>query len=98
VEAYYWLVTAEGSYRRIGYPWTAERRALFLDVLDTIVGGIESGTFPARPGGYDPFWRAHENCRFCAFDSLCPRDRDEYEEVKAGAPELVRLARLEPPA
>lgn len=96
VEAYYWLATRDGGFAQRGYPWTAERRARFLEVLETIVDGVESGTFPGQPGQYDSFFRRHENCHFCAFDRLCPRDRDDHAEAKVDAPELAVLARLLP--
>ncbi len=95
VEAYYWLATSDGEYAKRGYPWTEERRARFLEVLEAVVDGIESGTFPAQPGEYDAFFRKHQNCRFCEFDRVCPRDRDDHTEAKAGAPELGVLARLQ---
>ncbi len=97
VAAYYWLATTDGGFAQRGYPWTAERRVRFLEVLETIVDGVEAGTFPGRPGPYDSFFRRHDNCRYCAFDALCPRDRDDHEESKAAAPEMALLARLLPP-
>ncbi|MCU1454631.1 MAG: hypothetical protein JWN46_2777 [Acidimicrobiales bacterium] len=94
VEAHYWMATSRGEFRRRGYEWTPDRRARFDDVLETIVEGVESGTFPALPGSYDSFFATHTNCRFCAFDRLCPRDRDDHQQAKAGAPELRLLGRL----
>lgn len=97
VEAYYWLATTDGGFAKRGYPWTPGRRVRFLEVLETIVDGVEAGTFPGRPGQYDSFFRRHDNCRYCAFDRLCPRDRDDHEEAKSAAPEMTVLARLLPP-
>lgn len=94
VEARYWMISPRGAWKQPGYAWTEERRERFLAVAETIVDGIESGVFPARPGDYDSFWGVHENCRYCEFDRLCPRDRDDHERATAGAPELTLLGRL----
>ena len=94
VEARYWLISPKGKWEQPGYEWTDERRERFLGVAETIVEGIESGVFPARPGDYDAFWGAHDNCRFCDFDRLCPRDREDHERATAAAPELALLGRL----
>lgn len=94
VEAQYWMVSRKAGFVRRGYRWTGDRRARFLDVVAAIVEGIDSGTFPARPGPYDSFRGTHENCTYCPFDVVCPRDRDDHERAKADAPELGVLARL----
>ncbi|HUP85792.1 MAG TPA: PD-(D/E)XK nuclease family protein [Acidimicrobiales bacterium] len=94
VEARYWMISPKGEWAKPGYAWTDERRERFLSVTSAIVDGIESGLFPARPGEYDPFWRSHDNCRFCDFDRVCPRDREDHERATAGAPELALLGRL----
>jgi RecB family exonuclease len=94
VDARYWMVSERGDFKKHGYPWTGETRQRFLDVAEAIVDGIESGLFPARPGEYDAFWGRHENCRYCEFDRVCPRDREDHERATAGAPELTLLDRL----
>jgi hypothetical protein len=97
VHSSYWMVSDAGGFKRRGYEWTADRRARFVDVVAAITDGIEAGTFPMRSGPYNLFFRQHDNCRHCAFDSLCPRDRDDQELAKQGAPELAVRARLRPP-
>lgn len=97
VSSFYWMVSAKGGFVQRGYEWGDEHRARFLDVADTIVEGIERGVFPALPGDYVPFWGSYENCSWCDFDRICPRDRDDHQRAKAGAPELALLARLQPP-
>ncbi|MCB9371877.1 MAG: PD-(D/E)XK nuclease family protein [Microthrixaceae bacterium] len=92
--SYFWMLGERGGYALHGGPWDDERRARFRDVLAAITDGIEAGTFAARPGEYVSFWRTHDNCGFCDFDRLCPRDRDEHELAKAAAPELAVLRRL----
>ncbi|MGI8759055.1 MAG: PD-(D/E)XK nuclease family protein [Acidimicrobiales bacterium] len=96
-ESRYWMATSAGQFHQRGYLWDAERRKRFLDVVGTIVDGIETGTFPAQPGAYDSFFACHHNCRYCEFDRVCPRDRDDHQRAKAGAPELALLARLQLP-
>ena len=97
VDSFYWAISAKEKYRQLGYPWTEDRRSRFLDVTETIVDGIEAGVFPARPGEYQSFWDRHENCGFCDFDRVCPRDRDDDQRATAGAPELGLLERLRLP-
>ena len=73
--------------------WTEEHRRRLADVVTTIVEGIEGGVFAAAPGEWDSFRRTYEQCAYCEFDSVCPRDRAEHAADKADAPELaVRVA------
>jgi RecB family exonuclease len=95
VEAYYWMISGRGGWAKPGYAWTEERRQRFLDVAEAIVDGIESGVFPALPGEYDSFFGSHENCGFCEFNRVCPRDREDHQRAMADAPELSVLERLQ---
>ena len=97
VASYYWMITSAGEFKRHGYEWTADRRQRFVEVLGAITDGIETGTFPLRSGDYSIFFRKHDNCVYCDFDSLCPRDRDDHQSAKAGAPEMAVLNRLDVP-
>ncbi|HMQ27731.1 MAG TPA: hypothetical protein PKA98_17200, partial [Acidimicrobiales bacterium] len=73
--------------------------AIRLDAINlSVAAGIGAGPSPAVSGEFDPFWRVHDNCTYCEFDRVCPRDRDEHQQLKAGAPELAVLDRLLPPA
>ncbi|MEM7093165.1 MAG: PD-(D/E)XK nuclease family protein [Actinomycetota bacterium] len=99
VDTRYWMVNARANYERFGYEWTDDHRARLTEVVDTIVRGVESGVFVATPGDWDSFRRTYEQCRFCEFDTLCPRDRAEHAAEKAHAPELeVRVALTSGPA
>lgn len=89
-EAHYWMVDARAGYERRGYRWTPERRARFVDVLGTIVEGVEAGVFLVDPGEWDIWRGTHERCAFCDFDRVCVRDRGEQHDVKVAAPELRR--------
>lgn len=97
VDARYWMASAAGRFQQRGYLWDDVRRGRFLDVVGAIVDGIESGTFPGRPGAFDSFFGSHDNCGFCPFDRVCPRNRDDHQQAKAGAPELSLLDRLAMP-
>jgi RecB family exonuclease len=89
-EAYYWVVDPRASYARFGYPWTDDRRARFVDVLTTIVEGIEAGVFLVEPGEWNTWRNTHDECMYCEFDGLCVRDRGEQHEAKVDAPALRR--------
>lgn len=89
-EAYYWVVDPRASYARFGYPWTDDRRARFVDVLTTIVEGIEAGVFPVEPGEWNTWRNTHQECMYCEFDGLCVRDRGEQHDAKVDAPALRR--------
>jgi RecB family exonuclease len=97
VSAHYWMISDRGGWKQPGYEWTGERRQRFLEVTEAIVDGIESGLFPALPGEYDSFFGSHANCGLCAFDRVCPRDREDHQRATAGAPELTLLDRLRLP-
>jgi ATP-dependent helicase/nuclease subunit B len=95
VDTHYWMVDPEAGYRRLGYPWTAERRARFTDVVTAIVDGIEGGVFNAVPGEWDGWRRTNQNCVHCTFNGVCGSDRGEQAEAKHGAPPLAVRSRLE---
>ncbi len=85
-----------GAFRRYGYRWDHALRERFVDVLQTIVDGIDHGAFPAVPGEWSNFFSTHDNCRYCEFDVICPADRGEHAEVKVDAPEIRGRRRLAP--
>ena len=87
-EAYYWLVNDAVRFARPGYPWDEERRRRFATAVSGIVRGIETGAFAAVPGDWDSYRNTNDNCRYCDFDDVCPRDRGEYALVKVDAPQL----------
>jgi hypothetical protein len=77
-----------------GYEWTADRRARLLDVLGAIVDGIEGGMFAAVPGEWSSWRNTNEECTYCAFDRVCPRDRGEHADAKAASAPLRLRDRL----
>jgi RecB family exonuclease len=86
--AHYWFATSDGEFADRGYDYTAERASRFREVVGLAVDNIENGVFPARPGEFDLFRGTNENCAWCDFDRVCPRDRHEQWTAKASAPEL----------
>lgn len=88
VDSHYWMVNVEAGFRRVGYSWTEDRRERFIEVVTAIVDGVEGGMFAAVPGDWNHFRGTNDNCAYCEFDPICPRDRGEHAEAKLGAPEL----------
>ena len=89
-EAHYWMVDPRAGYERRGYPWTPDRRQRFIDVLATIVDGIEAGVFLVDPGDWNIWRGTYENCMYCNFDRLCVRNRGEQADVKVAAPGVAQ--------
>jgi hypothetical protein len=86
--ALYWMVNADAEFASAGYRWDDDRRDRFVAVLTAIVDGIETGVFPAIPGEWDSWRGTNQNCTYCEFDSVCPRDRGSFAEIKVAAPQL----------
>ena len=84
VDSYYWFT--RDAKEPLGARFDNSDDARVREVLDTIVSGIEGGVFPAYPGGWNNFFNTFENCRYCDFDRLCPRDRGAHWEAKQDDP------------
>jgi RecB family exonuclease len=87
--AFYWFISQRGGFDRLEYASTPEREARFRATLEAIVHGIGAGAFPAVPGDYDDFAGKFDNCRFCDFDRMCARRRDDAFADMAGDPALA---------
>ncbi len=94
-EAYYWIVDLGQGFDRRGYDWDEPRRRRFVEVVEAIVDGIEAGVFPMVPGDWNGWRQTNENCTYCDFDQVCPRDRGDQAEAKIAAPELRVRDRLD---
>ncbi len=87
VSAFYWFVSPRHRVEMQGRVIDDEANERFRDVLHTVVGGIEDGLFPARPG--KDTWRqgvgdTYEGCLWCEYDRVCPKGRGEqWVHVKA---------------
>ena len=95
VEAHYWHLGEANPIAGIELDEAAEARA--VEVIASIAQGIEQGVFPAVPAERNDFFRSFENCRYCDFDRLCPRDRDVTFDAKASDERLVEFSRLAEP-
>ena len=88
VRAAYWFLNERARFRQIGYDLDGALDR-FHEAIEIIVGGIEAGSFPARPGDEDTRKNSFKNCTFCDFDRICPPERDrEWDRVRP-APELA---------
>ncbi|HET9476002.1 MAG TPA: PD-(D/E)XK nuclease family protein [Dehalococcoidia bacterium] len=82
--ALYWFMTQNGGFNReIIYEPTAGNQARFQRILEAIVQGIRAGAFPAVSGDEDEFYGGYKNCRFCDFERICSRRRDQEFELKS---------------
>jgi hypothetical protein len=88
VTAAYWFVTDGPSYGRQVVEVDGELEDRVVEVVGRIVEGVESGLFPANPGGEDGRggW---SNCRHCPFDRVCPADRQEAWDRTAADPVMA---------
>jgi len=94
IDTHYWMVDPAGGFLRHGYRWTPQHRERLIEVVSTIVEGIDDGVFPMVPGEWDGFRNTHGNCTYCAFDQVCSRDRGEQAAAKVDAPQLKVRTRL----
>ena len=95
VKAAYWFTRtaarprfAPSSYLDIDDVETGDR---FRHGIASIIEGIGSGLFPARPGPWvsHPERPGHENCRYCDFNSLCPARRGDLWQRKKSDPSIA---------
>lgn len=82
--AFYWFISQRGGFERVGYARTPDAEQRFQETVTGIVDGIGAGAFPASPGEYDEFYNGFKNCKYCDFDRICPRRRDDAFAEKAG--------------
>jgi ATP-dependent helicase/nuclease subunit B len=92
--ATYWMIDTRARFAQFGYDWTPARKGRFLDVTTAIIDGIEGGVFPLVPGEWNTWRGTHDECTYCEFDPVCPRDRGEQAEAKESAVELRVRDRL----
>lgn len=95
VEAAYWFTRtaarprlAPSSHFDIDDSESGDR---FRHGVASIIEGIGSGLFPARPGPWvsHPERPGHENCRYCDFNSLCPARRGDLWQRKKSDPSIA---------
>lgn len=84
----YWFVSERGRYGQRGYRLDAPVLGRLRGVATVLVDAIEAGSFPARPGPDG------SNCTFCAFEAMCPGNRQRAWERVARSPELSAYVEL----
>jgi hypothetical protein len=92
VGAYYWFTRERGAGSFAGFELDDAVSARLEHVLTTIVGAVSAGRFPAFPGA-DGWW-GPDNCQWCPYDRVCPRDRVRRFERRRGDPALEPILTL----
>lgn len=93
-EAWFLFVSGTDRGTKRGYQIDDRVEEAFDDAVRAITDGIGQGVFPGRPGKYDNYFGVFDNCRYCAFDRICPAQRDdEWERVRTDT-RLVDLRQL----
>jgi ATP-dependent helicase/nuclease subunit B len=96
VRAEYWFTSSRGGFKRIGYDVTPDLLARVGETLAVIVGGIESGVFPAYPRATSTTpWVV---CAYCDPDGLGVADLQRSWSRKSGAPALAEFRDLAEPS
>ena len=92
VGAHYWFTREQGNDAFAGFILGDAEHARLTDALHTIVSTVGAGQFPAYPGADG--WFGPENCKWCAFDRLCPQDRARRFERRREDPALDAITSL----
>jgi hypothetical protein len=92
VGAHYWFTRERGNEAFAGFVLGDVETERLHDALGTIVGAVAAGQFPMYPGADGYF--GPENCRWCAFDRVCPRDRARRFERRRDDPALDAITAL----
>lgn len=96
VRADYWFVSAKESFKRYGYQVTDEILEQVGGALQSIVGGIESGTFPHHPS-IQAATSPWVECPYCDPDGFGAVELRKSLERKSGDPAVrAYLALAEP--
>jgi RecB family exonuclease len=73
----YWFISSAAEFERREFPTTSENLRRYRETLGAILDGLKRGAFPANPGEEDTRWGGWTNCKYCDFDRLCSRRRDD---------------------
>ena len=93
-EGEYWFVSTNANFERKFVDFT-EIEDRFIEVIEQVSTGIQSGLFPPNPGPSGP--NGPENCSFCDFNRICPTNRSYLWERKNGDERLVAYNSLKAP-
>ena len=86
VAASYWFITDRGNFSSLEVPWDDRTAERFRDVLGALSTELARGTFPVHPG--DDVYRGPQNCKNCAYDAVCSRDRQSTWNATRRDPRL----------
>ena len=95
MQANYWFTRETIEHALSGFTFDDDIEARLLEVLTTIVRSITDGNFPAYPGAEGFF--GPDNCSWCPYDRVCPRDRVRRFERRRDHPALASLLALREP-
>ena len=84
----YWFISAAGKFTRLPFDASEENIARYRRTLEVIIDGVRGGAFPVVPGDENTFYGAWNNCRYCDFNRLCSRRRDDELNQKLEDPSL----------
>ncbi|MBT4141672.1 MAG: hypothetical protein HOE50_00825 [Chloroflexi bacterium] len=100
IQASYWFVRESSSELKPSPSDYESEKAedALTAAVETIVEGIDSGVFPARPGG-SASWgggsESYENCLFCEFSRVCPKSKARlWNSKKNSDPALSKYLNL----
>ncbi len=79
VQSAYWFVSSSSNFERKSVD-LASVESGFLGVLNLISDGIKAGLFPMNPGEMGRY--GPENCTYCDFNRICPKERSVLSTVK----------------
>jgi ATP-dependent helicase/nuclease subunit B len=78
----YWFISTAGKFTRKPFDASEANMQRYRDTLQAIVAGVRGGVFLAVPGLENTYYGGWDNCRYCDFNRLCSRRRDDEFEVK----------------
>ena len=86
IHSEYWMVSATGKFEVIRAERFDAAQARLVEVVGLIDDGLRRGAFPQVPGELaqragQSTW---DNCGYCDYQRICPADRDQLHERKAG--------------
>ena len=91
ISASYWFVRESGSGELKPGPQKYDSEGAetkLAAAVETIVEGIDSGVFPARPGDPSPWGDgppSFDNCKFCEYERVCPKSKSRQWHAKKGS-------------
>jgi RecB family exonuclease len=78
----YWFISTAGKFTRMPFDASDANMQRYRDTLAAIVAGLSGGVFPAVPGNENTYYGGWDNCRYCDFNRLCSRRRDDEFNAK----------------